>query len=202
MVTIFGQDELVMLEDFIQLAKEGEDVDVSVRLIAHKWLLYYEPLARVTHCYRKNLKDILKQFLWYGRGKPYLFIKHSCSPRRMVVFWYSRHREHDQTRLHLNSRRVSFWFPFSGFVNMHSILVVTIRKVIIAILLMSIACGFLGLVKGIIITAVACLLIGVRDIVTIMKHVTSARGLALIVNSIVPFSAMVFSPRITVYKHD
>jgi len=32
MVTIFGQDELVMLEDFIQLAKEGEDVGVSVEL--------------------------------------------------------------------------------------------------------------------------------------------------------------------------
>ena len=32
MVTIFEQDELVMLEDFIRLAKEGEDVRVSVKL--------------------------------------------------------------------------------------------------------------------------------------------------------------------------
>ena len=32
MVPILGQDELVMLEDFIQLAKEGEDVGVSVEL--------------------------------------------------------------------------------------------------------------------------------------------------------------------------
>ena len=32
MIPIFGQDELVMLEDFIQLAKEGEDVSVSVEL--------------------------------------------------------------------------------------------------------------------------------------------------------------------------
>ena len=32
MVTIFEQDELVMLEDFIGLAKDGEDVRVSVEL--------------------------------------------------------------------------------------------------------------------------------------------------------------------------
>ena len=32
MVPIFGQDELVMLEDFIGLAKDGEDVRVSVEL--------------------------------------------------------------------------------------------------------------------------------------------------------------------------
>lgn len=32
MVQIFEQDELVMLEDFIRLAKEGEDVRVSVKL--------------------------------------------------------------------------------------------------------------------------------------------------------------------------
>ena len=32
MVKIFEQDELVMLEDFIRLAKEGEDVCVSVEL--------------------------------------------------------------------------------------------------------------------------------------------------------------------------
>ena len=32
MVPIFEQDELVMLEDFIRLAKEGEDVRVSVNL--------------------------------------------------------------------------------------------------------------------------------------------------------------------------
>jgi hypothetical protein len=32
MVQIFEQDELVMLEDFIQLAKEGGDVRVSVEL--------------------------------------------------------------------------------------------------------------------------------------------------------------------------
>ena len=32
MVPMFGQDELVMLEDFIQLAKDGEDVSVSVEL--------------------------------------------------------------------------------------------------------------------------------------------------------------------------
>jgi hypothetical protein len=32
MVPIFRQDELVMLEDFIRLAKEGEDVRVSVEL--------------------------------------------------------------------------------------------------------------------------------------------------------------------------
>jgi hypothetical protein len=32
MVEIFEQDELVMLEDFIRLAKEGEDVRVSVKL--------------------------------------------------------------------------------------------------------------------------------------------------------------------------
>ena len=32
MVPIFSQDELVMLEDFIRLAKEGEDVRVSVEL--------------------------------------------------------------------------------------------------------------------------------------------------------------------------
>ena len=32
MVKIFEQDELVMLEDFIRLAKEGEDVQVSVDL--------------------------------------------------------------------------------------------------------------------------------------------------------------------------
>jgi len=32
MVPIFEQDELVMLEDFIRLAKEGEDVRVSVEL--------------------------------------------------------------------------------------------------------------------------------------------------------------------------
>jgi hypothetical protein len=32
MVQIFEQDELVMLEDFIRLAKEGEDVLVSVEL--------------------------------------------------------------------------------------------------------------------------------------------------------------------------
>jgi hypothetical protein len=32
MVPIFEQDELVMLEDFIRLAKEGEDVRVAVKL--------------------------------------------------------------------------------------------------------------------------------------------------------------------------
>ncbi len=32
MVPIFEQDELVMLEDFIQLAKEGKDVRLSVEL--------------------------------------------------------------------------------------------------------------------------------------------------------------------------
>ena len=32
MVPIFEQDELVMLEDFIRLAKEGEDVQVTVEL--------------------------------------------------------------------------------------------------------------------------------------------------------------------------
>lgn len=32
MAPIFDQDELVMLEDFIQLAKEGEDVRVTVEL--------------------------------------------------------------------------------------------------------------------------------------------------------------------------
>jgi hypothetical protein len=32
MVPIFDPDELVMLEDFIRLAKEGEDVRVSVKL--------------------------------------------------------------------------------------------------------------------------------------------------------------------------
>jgi len=32
MVPIFEQDELVMLEDFIRLAKEGKDVRVSVKL--------------------------------------------------------------------------------------------------------------------------------------------------------------------------
>ena len=32
MAQIFEQDELVMLEDFIRLAKEGEDVGVSVEL--------------------------------------------------------------------------------------------------------------------------------------------------------------------------
>jgi hypothetical protein len=32
MVPIFERDELVMLEDFIRLAKEGEDVRVSVNL--------------------------------------------------------------------------------------------------------------------------------------------------------------------------
>lgn len=32
MVPIFEQDELVMLEDFIRLSKEGEDIRVSVEL--------------------------------------------------------------------------------------------------------------------------------------------------------------------------
>jgi len=32
MVPIFEKDELAMLEDFIRLAKEGEDVSVSVKL--------------------------------------------------------------------------------------------------------------------------------------------------------------------------
>ena len=32
MLPMFGQNELVMLEDFIRLAKEGEDVRVSVEL--------------------------------------------------------------------------------------------------------------------------------------------------------------------------
>ena len=32
MVPIFEQDELVMLEDFIRLAKEGEDVQVTIEL--------------------------------------------------------------------------------------------------------------------------------------------------------------------------
>jgi len=60
MVPIFGQDELVMLEDFIQLAKDGEDVGVSVEL----WKEYMP--VRVHPAHSEEGKSETESYLLIG----------------------------------------------------------------------------------------------------------------------------------------
>jgi GT2 family glycosyltransferase len=182
----YRRSALEEIGGFDEACITGEDVDCSVRLIKRGWQLYYEPAARVDHCYRKTLKEVLKQFTAYGRGAPYLFFKHSHLPHCLILFRYEHNRAGDQLKPYLNTHRMVVRSPVSGFINWHSIIVLVLRRVLISLALFVVMAVLFGLVEGTIITLALCALLGLRPIVHALKLIIAGDHMQLLTNFIVP----------------
>lgn len=70
----------------LKIKGAGEDGDLSRRLRKKGWKLSMNPTAYYYHITRQNLKDLLKEYYWYGYGAYYVAKKHrgEVSPLRFV----------------------------------------------------------------------------------------------------------------------
>jgi cellulose synthase/poly-beta-1,6-N-acetylglucosamine synthase-like glycosyltransferase len=58
-----------------EACEAGEDADLCVRAARAGWALYFEPKACVFHEPRLNLRDLIRQWIWYSRGGIHFFCK-------------------------------------------------------------------------------------------------------------------------------
>ncbi len=70
----------------LKIKGAGEDGDLSRRLRKNGWRLSMNPSAYYYHITRQNLKDLLKEYCWYGYGAYYVGKKHpgEVSPIRFI----------------------------------------------------------------------------------------------------------------------
>jgi cellulose synthase/poly-beta-1,6-N-acetylglucosamine synthase-like glycosyltransferase len=53
----------------------GEDADLCVRAARAGWALFFDPTAHASHEPRRNLRDLIRQWVWYGKGGSHFFFK-------------------------------------------------------------------------------------------------------------------------------
>ena len=75
----------------------GEDMDLSFRVLSSRWRLFREPRCRVEHRYRETLKELLRQWFWYGYGHPYVFKKHSPKGVQILLRRWRKPKEEAAT---------------------------------------------------------------------------------------------------------
>lgn len=113
----FRREALARSGGFDRRCATGEDIDLSIRLAATGWELWFEPSARVTHHHRSTLRGLLRQWFGYGLGHAYLFRKHS--PRRRLELY--RYDLSEGNPSPFGIRRVaSLPFPVHGMVFLSS----------------------------------------------------------------------------------
>lgn len=91
----------------------GEDIDLSIRVAAAGYELWFEPAAQVTHYHRHSLRGLIRQWFHYGYGHAYLFRKH-CQGRRLQVYRY-RSATDEKSPLGI-ARVVDVPFPVYGMI--------------------------------------------------------------------------------------
>lgn len=62
----------------------GEDADLSMRASQAGWALYFDRSARAYHEPRTGLGNLMRQWIWYGRGGSHFFFKRQC--RNLEVY--------------------------------------------------------------------------------------------------------------------
>jgi glycosyltransferase involved in cell wall biosynthesis len=69
-----------------QIKGAAEDADITAKIKDKGYLLAVSD-AQFEHEFRRNLKDLWKQYTWYGFGMHYFYHKHGSIREMIIYFW-------------------------------------------------------------------------------------------------------------------
>jgi cellulose synthase/poly-beta-1,6-N-acetylglucosamine synthase-like glycosyltransferase len=83
----FRREALIKAGGFDKNIKgNGEDVDASIKMIKHGHRLWLEPEAKVSHCHRETVRDLVIQWAKYGKGWPFLYLKYVDVKNKLAIY--------------------------------------------------------------------------------------------------------------------
>ncbi len=100
------------LGKFDENCTTGEDLDLNVRAAKNNITRWFDNRATVYHYHRTTMKSLLKQWLGYGLGHPYLYRKHR--PAKTIDLYITKNIPPNALEIYKKCS-IPFFFPIVIF---------------------------------------------------------------------------------------